>query len=215
MSSVLSIVVADDHPVILMGLATAIAQFPQLRVVAQAHDGRELMQVLAHIDCRVIVADYNLGGEPAFDGMQLLARLRKQYPKRAIVVCTMVHNPALLRAMRQIGVAGIVSKNDDLVHVGHAIMAAARGVRYDSPHILEDTGLSSNERNVFERLSARERQVLCMFAGGMAVTDIAIKLGSSIKTVSTQKTVALRKLGLERETDLFQYVRTNGLTALH
>ena len=215
MSSVLSIVVADDHPVILMGLATAIAQFPQLRVVAQAYDGRELIQVLAHIDCNVIVADYNLGGEPAFDGMQLLAHLRKQYPKRAIVVCTMVRNPALLRTMRQIGVAGIVSKSDDLVHVGHAIMAAARGVRYDSPGILEDTGLSSNERNVFERLSARERQVLRMYAGGMAVSDIALKLGSSIKTVSTQKTVALRKLGLERETDLFQYVRTNGLTSLH
>ena len=214
MCPVLSIVMADDHPVILMGLAAAIAQFPQHRVVAQAHDGRELMHVLAHIDCNVVVTDYNLGGEPAFDGMQLLARLRKQYPKLAIVVCTMVHNPALLRAMRQLGVAGIVSKNDDFVHVGHAVMAAARGVRYDSPRILEDTGLGSNERTVFERLSAREREVLRLYAGGMAVSDIALVLGSSVKTVSTQKTVALRKLGLAREIDLFQYARASGLTAL-
>ena len=62
MCPVLSIVLADDHPVILMGLAAAIGQFPQQQVVAQAHDGRELMQVLAHIDCNVIVTDYNLGG---------------------------------------------------------------------------------------------------------------------------------------------------------
>ncbi|WP_343548146.1 response regulator transcription factor [Ralstonia sp.] len=214
MSSVLSIVTADDHPLILRGLAVALGQFPQLRVVAQAHDGRELLEMLLRADCNVIVTDYNLGGDPAFDGMQLLVRLRKQHPKRAIVVCTMVHNPALLRAMRQIGVSGIVSKNDDLVHVGHAVMAGARGVRYDSPRILEDTGLGSNERSVFERLSVREREVLRMYAGGMAVSDIALRLGSSIKTVSTQKTVALRKLGLARETDLFQYIRDSGLKAL-
>lgn len=214
MCSVLSIVMADDHPVILMGLAAAIAQFPQQQVVAQAHDGRELMQVLTQIDCNVIVTDYNLGGEPAFDGMQLLARLRKQHQKRAIVVCTMVRNPALLRAMRQIGVAGIVSKSDDFVHVGHAVMTAARGVRYDSPRILEETGLGSNERDVCERLSAREREVLRLYAGGTAVSDIALMLGSSVKTVSTQKAVALRKLGLAREIDLFQYARARGLTAL-
>lgn len=160
MSSLLSIVMADDHPLILLGLAAAIGQFPQQRVVAQAHDGRELLQVLLHTDCNVIVTDYNMGGEPAFDGMQLLARLRKKHPKRAIVVCTMVHNPALLRAMRQIGVSGIVSKDDGLVHVGHAVMAGARGVRYDSPRILADTGLGSNERTVTERLSLREREVL-------------------------------------------------------
>jgi len=214
MSSHLSIVVADDHPVILMGLVTAIARFPQQRVVAQAHDGRELMQVLGHVDCNIVVTDYHLGGESAFDEMQLLARLRKQHPKRAVVVCTMVHNPALLRAMRQVGVAGIVSKSDDLLYVGHAIMAAARGVRYYSPRILEHSGLSSNERTVVEQLSAREREVIRLYAGGMAVSDIALKLGSSIKTVSTQKTVALRKLGLAREIDLFQYARANGLMAI-
>ncbi|MCO5400903.1 response regulator transcription factor [Ralstonia soli] len=214
MSPFLSIVAADDHPVILMGLSAAIAQFPQQRIVAQAHDGRELLQVLDHIDCDVVVTDYNMQGEPAFDGMRLLLRLRKKHPKRPIVVCTMVHNPALLRSMREVGVAGIVSKSDDLTYVGHAIMAAARGMRYYSPRILEEGGLSANERDVFERLSAREREVIRLYARGMAVSEIARRLGSSVKTVSTQKTVALRKLGLARETDLFQYVRTSGVAAI-
>ena len=49
----------------------------------------------------------------------------------------------------------------------------------------------------------------------MAVSEIARKLGSSVKTVSTQKTAALRKLGLARETDLFQFARTNGLSQIH
>lgn len=214
MSPFLSIVAADDHPVILMGLAAAIAQFPQLRIVAQAHDGRELVQVLDHVDCDVIVTDYNMNGAPAFDAMQLLVRLRKRHPKRPIVVCTMVENPALLRAMRQLGVAGIVSKCDDLAHVGHAISAAARGVHYYSPRILEEGGFHTNERDAFQGLSAREREVVRLYARGMAVSEIARKLGSSIKTVSTQKTTALRKLGLARETDLFLYVRTSGVASL-
>lgn len=187
MSPFLSIVAADDHPVILMGLSTAIAQFPQERIVAQAHDGRELMRVLEHIDCDEVVTDYNMQGEPAFDGMQLLTRLRKKHPKRPIVVCTMLHNPALLRSMRDVGVAGIVSKSDDLTYVGHAIMAVARGMRYYSPRILEEGGLSANERDVFERLSAREREVIRLYARGMAVSEIARRLGSSVKTGSARR----------------------------
>lgn len=57
--------------------------------------------------------------------------------------------------------------------------------------------------------------MVSLYVSGMAVSEIASRLGSSIKTVSTQKTTALRKLGLARETDLFQYVRTAGLPALH
>lgn len=215
MSPFLSIVAADDHPVILMGLTAAITQFPQLRVIAQAHDGRELMQLLEHVDCDVVVTDYCMHGDARFDGMQLLKRLRKRHPKRAVVVCTMVHNPALLRTMQQIGVAAIVSKSDDLVYVGHAIAAAARGLHYFSPRIVEEGGLDPNERDVLQTLSAREREVVRLYASGLAVSEIAHRLGSSIKTVSTQKTTALRKLGLARETDLFQYVRTSGLFSIH
>lgn len=197
-----------------MGLTAAISQFSKQRVIAQAHDGRELMQVLDHIDCDVVVTDYCLNGDSRFDGLQLLERLRKRHPKRAVVVCTMVHNPALLRAMRQLGVAGIVSKSDDLIHVGHAIEAAARGLPYFSPCILEEGLLDPNERDALQALSAREREVARLYASGVAVSEIARRLSSSIKTVSTQKAAALRKLGLAREIDLFQYARTSGLSSI-
>lgn len=88
-------------------------------------------------------------------------------------------------------------------------------MHYYSPSILEESGLNPNVRNVFETLSAREREVVRLYADGMAVSEIARKLGSSVKTVSTQKTAALRKLGLAREIDLFQFARTNGLSQLH
>lgn len=214
MSPFLSIVAADDHPVILLGLGAALMRFPQLRVVAQAHDGRELLQVLGHIDCEVVVTDFNMGGDPAFDAMQLLTRLRKEHPKRAVVVCTMVDNAALLRAMQDAGVMGIVSKNDDLAHVGHAVLAAARGVPYHSPRIAVEACLGSSGQQVYGRLTVREREVIRLYARGMVVSDIAMKLGSSAKTVSAQKTMALRKLGLARDTDLFQYVRANGIASI-
>lgn len=212
MSAFLSIVAADDHPVILMGLTAALARFPQLRVVAQAHDGRELLQVLRHIDCQVVVTDYNMGGDPACDAMRLLTRLRKLQPRRAVVVCTMVDNPALLRAMQDAGVMGLVSKNDDLIHVDHAVMATARGVRYYSPGIAQDVRLGSSVQEAYGRLSVREREVIQLYARGMALSEIAKQLGSSIKTVSSQKTMALRKLGLARDTELFQYMRTQAIS---
>jgi two-component system capsular synthesis response regulator RcsB len=174
-----------------------------------------LLQVLEHIDCDVIVTDYRMNGDARHDGMQLLTRLRKRHPDRAVVVCTMIHNPALLRSMQQLGVRGIVSKSDDLIHVGYAIAAAARGLQYYSPTLVEDGGQELIEQGAFQTLSAREREVVRLYVSGLAVSEIARKLGSSIKTVSTQKTVALRKLGLAREIDLFQYARTAGLPAPH
>ncbi|AKZ25096.1 response regulator [Ralstonia pseudosolanacearum] len=215
MSPFLSIVAADDHPVILMGLATAIQQFPRQKIIAQAHDGHALLALLESTDCDVVVTDYHMNGDAASDGMQLLTRLRARHPQCAVVVCTMVCNPALLRCMQQLGVRRIVSKRDDLAHVGHAVAASARGLPYYSPTIVLEGGFGIGAREAFQGLSAREREVVSLYVSGMAVSEIASRLGSSIKTVSTQKTTALRKLGLARETDLFQYVRTAGLPALH
>lgn len=147
--------------------------------------------------------------------MQLLTRLRTRHPERAVVVCTMVCNPALLRCMQQLGVRRIVSKRDDLAHVGHAVAASARGLPYYSPTIVLEGGFGIGAREAFQGLSAREREVVRLFVSGMAVSEIARQLGSSIKTVSTQKAMALRKLGLARDTDLFQYARTAGLPVLH
>lgn len=157
--------------------------------------------------------DYNLGGEPAFDGMQPLVRLRQQYSRYGIVVYIVVRNPALLHAIRQIGVTRIVSRDDDFAYAGHVVIAAVRGVHYDSSRILEELGLGSDDRNGFGRLGACEWEVLRLYIADTVMSDVIQMLGSGMKTVGAQKAVALCKSGLMREIDLSQYARANGLTA--
>ena len=63
-------------------------------------------------------------------------------------------------------------------------------------------------------LSKRELEVVRLFVSGMTIKEIGEKLNRSIKTISTQKNTAMRKLGLERDSELFQYAQSNGLLNL-
>jgi two-component system capsular synthesis response regulator RcsB len=63
-------------------------------------------------------------------------------------------------------------------------------------------------------LSKRELEVVRLFVSGMTIKEISEQLNRSIKTISTRKNTAMRKLGLERDSELFQYAQSNGLMNL-
>ena len=79
---------------------------------------------------------------------------------------------------------------------------------------LDSMGLSASGQQRDVVLSKRELEVVRLFVSGMTITEIAAQLKRSIKTISTQKNTAMRKLGIERDSELFQYAQSNGLLNL-
>ncbi len=217
MQQPIKVVVADDHPVILFGAEHALLKFPGIQVVARARQSTELIRALQSTPCDVVVTDLAMPGGQYGDGLPLIGYLRRYFPRVPIVVLTMLENPALLKRLNELGVIGVVHKSDDLSHIGLAVQHVNRNIEYMSPHVrvaLDTLRLNSGGKTEEVILSRRELEVVRLFVSGMTIKEISEKLNRSIKTISTQKNTAMRKLGLDRDSELFQYAQSNGLLNL-
>lgn len=209
----LKIFVADDHSVVLAGVRAILQRAnPPMQVVATADSGEKLLELLKNAACDVLVTDFAMPQQDGRgqDGLQLLRSIRSSHPRLRIVVLTMMDNPSILRAMLEMGVQGLVGKIRALEDLPSAITAAAAGRGYISVDLQAklETGA---ETFVLTVLSAREAEVIRLFVDGMSVSDIALRLSRSVKTVSHQKVNAMRKLGVENHSQLYTYARDHGL----
>lgn len=211
------VVVADDHPVILFGAEQALLKFPGLQVVERARQSTELIKVLQTVACDVLVTDLAMPGGQYGDGLPLIGYLRRNFPDLPIVVLTMLENAALLKRLSELGVTSVVNKSDDLSHIGLAVQHVSRNLEYMSPSVkasLDTLRMNAGGKNDDVMLSRRELEVVRLFVSGMTIKEIAEHLNRSIKTISTQKNTAMRKLGIDRDSELFQYAQSNGLLNL-
>jgi two-component system capsular synthesis response regulator RcsB len=204
------VVIADDHPVIRLGLQNALEEEPVVRCVGVAGNAGELRELLAAQPCDVLVTDYAMPDAEHSDGQDMLAGLRAAYPELRIVVVTGLDQLALLEALRVVGVQAVVSKADDLRHVTAAVMAVYAGRPYASPAIV---ALQEQRRPPARKrtLSAREEEVIQLYLQGLTIAGIGAHLGLKKQTVSTQKMNALRKLGVANDAELFTYASELGL----
>lgn len=189
-----SIVIADDHTLLREGLAQALDSMPDLRVVATAADGRELIEVLETTTPDVILVDIEM---PRLSGIGALRRLEGAPP--AIVV-TMHSEDDQRRKAAAAGARGFLSKSAPLPDLAAAIRAVAAGEELldaaTTPDILDryrqpvlDEGAAA--------LTTREREVLKLLASGVSSTeDLADRLFISQKTVKNHLASIYEKLAI-------------------
>jgi two-component system, NarL family, captular synthesis response regulator RcsB len=217
MPNPIRVIVADDHPMILFGAEHALLRFPGIQVVGHARQSTELIKMLQTVECDLLVTDLAMPGGQYGDGLPLIGYLRRNFPALPVIVLTMLENPALLKRLRELGVTSVVNKSDDLSHIGLAVQHVSRDMEYMSPSVkasLEMLRINAGGKTDEVMLSKRELEVVRLFVGGMTIKEISVQLNRSIKTISTQKNTAMRKLGLERDSELFQYAQSNGLSNL-
>jgi two-component system, NarL family, captular synthesis response regulator RcsB len=183
-------------------------------LLGQACQSTELVEMLRRASADVVVTDLSMPGGQYGDGLALVGYLRRHFPALRIIVLTMLGNGALLRRLFEAGVMTIVGKCDDFAHIGLAVRHAVRGARHISPSLrvaLECARADSGRAAVTPALSSREIEVVRLFAAGLSVTEIGMQLNRSIKTISSHKMSALRKLGVKRDAELIEYARASGL----
>lgn len=205
------VVIADDHPVVLMGLRIALqSQSARFEIVGEAANGKALIDVLSSVQCDLLITDFAMSDEAGGDdGLMLLTALRDSHPRLPIIVLSMLNNPALVQGMLAVGVRGVVDKMSLTKELMLAISAVTAGRIYLSE--LTRKQLIEYSAEGAKTLSAREAEVVRMFALGLTVTEIARRTGRSVRTISQQKRDAMRKLGLAGDKQLHEYARTTGL----
>lgn len=206
----IQVIVADDHPVIRMGMEAVLDQSPTHALVGSAANSDELLALLDAHPCDVVVTDYAMPGGEHGDGLALIALLRRTWPALRIVVVTGLDQPAMIREIHAAGIDHIVSKSDDHRLIGDAVQAAYVNRRYFSPSVLPLIPARGSQRGS-PALSPREREVVALLATGLTVNEVAERLGRRKQTISTQKVNAMAKLAIERDADLYKYVLEHGL----
>lgn len=212
----LRIILADDHPIFLIGLRVVIEQENTAHVVAQACTPNELLLMLKNHECDVLVTDFMMPAERQNDGLRLLQRIHRDFPQLPVIVVTTLSNPGLFQAMLALNVKGLLSK----ASVASELPAAIRSIRRqevfmaDSVHrvLLKAGDHGADRPKPLEQLSPRELEVVRLLAAGNTVGEIATQLNRSKQTVSAQKVSAMRKLGLGNEAALFIYLQEHGLS---
>jgi two-component system capsular synthesis response regulator RcsB len=202
----LQIVLADDHPIVSSGVRQLLEQDGSWKVVGVAATPEELLDILQQTSCDLLITDFSMPGKQAADGLGLLRAVRRTYPDLPVIVLTMITNPAVLQSVMETGVRSLINKSDTLVELPMAVRAVVKGRNYVSKTmttVLQDAPI--------QRLSPREVEVLRLFASGHSVSDIAKQLNRSIKTISTQKTEAMAKLGIKNDLGIYAYAREHGL----
>ena len=197
----MKVLLADDHPIVLMGVREIIERDRRFKVVGEAMNSSELINKISRLQPDVIITDYNMPGDEQYgDGTRLVEYLRRHFPEPRVLILTVITNPPVLTWLYELGVSGVISKSAGLEQILVALDAF-----YREGHYQQDTpggAAGDDAEGISQRLSqltVKEFEVLRLFATGVSVGDVAQSLSRSIKTVSTLKISAMRKLNVDND----------------
>ncbi|NPT35983.1 response regulator transcription factor [Paraburkholderia xenovorans] len=207
-------IIADDHPLVLLAIENLIGGYPNMQIVGRAADATELFTEVDRSSCDLVLMDLYMPGGADGSGLEVVRQFKTRYPGIALVVLTMETAAAELQKVISLGADALVSKRDriDLIHV--AVVTALARECYVGPAVralIADATVTQRLDFVRQMLSRRELEVFTQYASGYGVTEIAARLGRSVKTISAQKCTAMRKLALHSDAELFRFAVEYGV----
>lgn len=211
----LRIALLDDHAVVRHGLASRLQAEPDFLVVGVYGKSSDAMRGLGESPADLLLLDFALSADE-LDGVSLIRALRVKFPQCRILVLSSHHDPATVALALRVGARGFVGKGEDMADLIKAIRTVTQGAIYlssDMSYRVAEASIepASNEKtNALDgaSLTAREQEVIRCYLAGMTVTEIAEKFNRSIKTISSQKAAAFRKLGVTSNNGLFKIKHT-------
>jgi len=211
----INLILADDHPALIAGVKFELSRIHTLNVAGTAQDSTQIVDLLARTPCDILITDFAMPGGEYGDGMTMLSFLRRRYPDLKIIVFTTIDNFAIASEMRKIGIHSVLNKSKDVGYLITAIHAVHAGATYYFPTSQMPPGSGGPTQVLGARiphLTSREAEVIRLFVSGTTINEIAARLNRTKQTVSAQKRAAMRKLGVERDAELFRFAYEIGLT---
>ena len=205
------VILCDDHALIRRGIRDTLCDASDIQVVGEAGDYGELRELLRRTSCDVLVLDINLPGRSGLDVLHVLKD--EGSAMRVLVLSMFPEDQYAIRALRA-GAYGYVNKGGDPVQIVAAVRTVSQGRKYVTPEMaqmLVESLTTPQVENAHEKLSDRELQTLVLIASGKRLSDIAIELMLSPKTVSVYRARVLEKLGLANNSEMTVYAIRHGL----
>lgn len=211
-SPVRRIVLADDHEAIRLGVRSVLSAHPDWRVVGEAADGREALEVVRSVRPDIAILDYSL---PMMNGLELTRAIKKELPRTEVLIFTMHDREDVLAELLTAGARGYLLKSEASKHLLAAVEALSLRRPYFSGNVSQTlldrfVEMAAREASA-TALTPREREIVQLIAEGRLNKEIAAILDLSIKTVETHRAAAMRKLDLKSTADLVRYAVRNNI----
>ncbi len=208
------ILLADDHAIMRDSIRALVDLHNDIEIVGEASEGRETIDKVQELEPDIVVMDIAM---PGMDGLEATRRIRSKHPKVKVLVLTQYNNREYILSAIKAGAAGYVPKRalgSDLVS---ALRAVHRGESFLYPSaaaaLIEDYRQQA-EVEPYDRLTAREREILKLIAEGHTSREIAGMLFISLKTVQGHRAKIMEKLDIHNRTELIKYAIRKGLVSM-
>jgi DNA-binding NarL/FixJ family response regulator len=203
--------IVDDHAIVRSGLRQYFSEQVDLRVVGEAANGREALELVRAGELDVLVMDLSM---PDQSGVDALAAIKAREPDLPVLILSGFPETHYATTLLKLGASGYLNKECDPEEIVKAIRTVHRGRRYITPVVAELLAEALNgdvSKLPHETLSEREFQVFLRLAKGETIGHMADGMALSVKTVSTYRTRVLEKMSLSSNSDLTYYALKNGL----
>ena len=199
------VLIVDDHTILRRGLSQIISETNDMEVGGEAESGAQAIKLARAENFDVVLLDISM---PDRNGMDTLKQLKKEKPKLAVLMLSM--HPEEHYAMRALkaGASGYLTKQSAPALLVTAIRQVASGRKYVSSDLAEELARTVGDdsgRPRHETLSDREYETLRLMASGKTLTEIAVEMSLSVKTVSVYRARLLEKMQLKNNAELTYY----------
>jgi len=203
------ILLADDHAVTRAGLRLLLERQPNIEVVGEEENWRELGELATTLTPDIAVVDIAM---PNLNGIEATRQIVAKQPRLSVVILSMYSDETYVMRALEAGARAFLLKDSAIADLTGAVEAVSQGKAFFSPKIsrilAEDYVRTLKQRNAvdtYELLTPREREIIQLLAEGKTNKEVATLLNISVYTVETHRNRILQKLGLHNTAELVLY----------
>lgn len=201
-----SVMLVDDHKILLDSLEKALSDYPEIKVVNKSTDGEAALSYCMEHHPQIVLLDINIGTP---DGFEIVKQIRKMSPCTRAIALTMFAQPAYSKKFLRAGGSGYVTKSSPVEELVEAIATVSSGNTFICKQINEACKCASykdaDNNNITATLSQREIEIIHLISNGNTSREIAEKLFLTPKTVELHRHKILQKLNIKNTAALITF----------
>ena len=192
-----TIVIADDHPLLLKGLNDFLIE-KELNIVGSASNGQQALDLIRNIKPDIAILDIQM---PDFSGLEIAKICKKEKLKTRIILITFHKEPLLFYEAKELNIYGYLLKDFAIEEIENCLENVINNIPYFSKKIKEQLTIDHSKSQELKLLTASERKILMYIAKDFTNKEIADILFISPRTVEKHRSNIIQKLNLEPKTN--------------
>jgi len=214
----ITVVLVDDHAIVRQGLGAVISQEQDIKVIAEASNGKEAVDIAKKDPADIFIIDITM---PILNGLEASSQIMQINPWNRIIILSMHDNRVFIERALNLGIRGYVLKDSAADEIIQAIRAVYKDEYFLSPRIstfviqdyIDSKGRKIGEKKIVS-LTEREREILQLVVEGYTNKEVVMHLKIALKTALAHRNNIMQKLGIHRQADRIRYALKEGITTI-